>query len=220
MKDIKPIKGKYYLQRVIAEGEHERQDFKYAISDAMKIARSLSAFANHSGGSLLIGVKDNGAIAGVRNEEDIYVVEQAAELYCRPAQHLEFTALRADEGAVVIRATIEPAATLPVEARDPDGRWQAYYRVADENIVADPLMVSAWRRKYAPEPLSLMLTDAQRAIIDLLRSQGASSLRRIALNARISQASAREIVTTLAAMDILTFTFHHPTRRFLISLPD
>ena len=64
----------------------------------MKIARSLSAFANHSGGSLLIGVKDNGAIAGVRNEEDIYVVEQAAELYCRPAQHLEFTALRADEG--------------------------------------------------------------------------------------------------------------------------
>lgn len=220
MKDIKPIKGKYYLQRVIAEGEHERQDFKYAISDAMKIARSLSAFANHSGGSLLIGVKDNGAIAGVRNEEDIYVVEQAAELYCRPAQHLEFTALRADEGAVVIRATIEPAATLPVEAREPDGRWQAYYRVADENIVADPLMVSAWRRKYAPEPLSLMLTDAQRAIIDLLRCQGASSLRRIALNARISQASAREIVTTLAAMDILTFTFHHPTRRFLISLPD
>ena len=220
MKDIKPIKGKYYLQRVIAEGEHERQDFKYAISDAMKIARSLSAFANHSGGSLLIGVKDNGAIAGVRNEEDIYVVEQAAELYCRPAQHLEFTALRADEGAVVTRATIEPAATLPVEARDPDGRWQAYYRVADENIVADPLMVSAWRRKYAPEPLSLMLTDAQRAIIDLLRRQGPSSLRRIALNARISQASAREIVTTLAAMDILTFTFHHPTRRFLISLPD
>ena len=220
MKDIKPIKGKYYLQRVIAEGEHERQDFKYAISDAMKIARSLSAFANHSGGSLLIGVKDNGAIAGVRNEEDIYVVEQAAELYCRPAQHLEFTALRADEGAVVIRASREPAATLPVEARDPDGRWQAYYRVADENIVADPLMVSAWRRKYAPEPLSLMLTDAQRAIIDLLRRQGPSSLRRIALNARISQASAREIVTTLAAMDILTFTFHHPTRRFLISLPD
>ena len=81
-------------------------------------------------------------------------------------------------------------------------------------------MVSAWRRKYAPEPLSLMLTDAQRAIIDLLRRQGPSSLRRIALNARISQASAREIVTTLAAMDILTFTFHHPTRRFLISLPD
>lgn len=220
MKDLKPIKGKFYLQRVIADGEHERQDFKYAVSDAMKIARSLSAFANHSGGSLLIGVKDNGVIAGVRNEEDIYVVEQAAEMYCRPAQQLEFTALRADEGAVVIRATIQPAAVLPVEAREPDGRWQAYYRVADENILADPLMVSAWRRKYAPEPLSLMLTDARRAIIDLLGRQGPSSLRRIAIDAHISQAAAREIVTNLAAMDILTFTFHHPTRRFLITLAD
>lgn len=220
MKDLKPIKGKFYLQRVIAEGEHERQDFKYAVSDAMKIARSLSAFANHSGGSLLIGVKDNGVIAGVRNEEDIYVVEQAAEMYCRPAQQLEFTALRADEGAVVIRATIQPAPTLPVEAREPDGRWQAYYRVADENILADPLMVSAWRRKYAPEPLSLMLTDARRAIIDLLSRRGPSSLRRIAIDVHISQAAAREIVTNLAAMDILTFTFHHPTRRFLITLAD
>lgn len=220
MKDLKPIKGKFYLQRVIAEGEHERQDFKYAVSDAMKIARSLSAFANHSGGSLLIGVKDNGVIAGVRNEEDIYVVEQAAEMYCRPAQQLEFTALRADEGAVVIRATIQPAAVLPVEAREPDGRWQAYYRVADENILADPLMVSAWRRKYAPDPLSLMLTDARRAIIDLLGRREPSSLRRIAIDVHISQAAAREIVTNLAAMDILTFTFHHPTRRFLITLAD
>lgn len=220
MKDLKPIKGKFYLQRVIAEGEHERQDFKYAVSDAMKIARSLSAFANHSGGSLLIGVKDNGVIAGVRNEEDIYVVEQAAEMYCRPAQQLEFTALRADEGSVVIRATIQPAAVLPVEAREPDGRWQAYYRVADENILADPLMVSAWRRKYAPEPLSLMLTDARRAIIDLLGRRGPSSLRRIAIDVHISQGAAREIVTNLAAMDILTFTFHHPTRRFLITLAD
>ena len=67
MKDLKAIRGKYYLDRIIAEGEHERQDFKYSISDARKIARTLSAFANHSGGRLLVGVRDNGSIAGVRN---------------------------------------------------------------------------------------------------------------------------------------------------------
>ena len=81
MKDLRAIKGKFYLRQIIAEGEHEHQDFKFAISDARKIARSISAFANNSGGRLLIGVKDNGVIAGVRNEEDIYVVEQAAQLY-------------------------------------------------------------------------------------------------------------------------------------------
>ena len=74
MKDIKAIKGKFYIQGLIEEGEHEHQDFKFSISDARKIARSLSAFANNDGGRLLVGVKDNGNIAGVRNEEDIYVI--------------------------------------------------------------------------------------------------------------------------------------------------
>jgi len=92
MKDLQAIRGTTILRRMVAEGEHERQDFKFAISDARKIARSLSAFANHSGGRLLIRVKDNGVIAGVLNEEDIYVVEQAAERYCRPPQRITFKA--------------------------------------------------------------------------------------------------------------------------------
>ena len=50
MKDLKGIKGSYYIASLIEQGEHEQQDFKFAIPDARKIARSLSAFANHSGG--------------------------------------------------------------------------------------------------------------------------------------------------------------------------
>lgn len=56
-------KKSHYIQDLILEGEHEHQDFKYQITDARKIARSIAAFANNSGGHLLIGVKDNGNIA-------------------------------------------------------------------------------------------------------------------------------------------------------------
>ena len=69
---MRPNSDKVYLQQLIAEGEHQQQDFKFEISDARKIARSLSAFSNTDGGRLLIGVKDNGRIAGVRSEEEIY----------------------------------------------------------------------------------------------------------------------------------------------------
>lgn len=44
MKDLAAIKGRHYIHSLIEEGEHERQDFKFAISDARKIARSISAF--------------------------------------------------------------------------------------------------------------------------------------------------------------------------------
>lgn len=43
------------LYRLIAQGEHQEQDFKYEISSISKIARSLSAFANTDGGRLLVG---------------------------------------------------------------------------------------------------------------------------------------------------------------------
>ena len=99
MKDLPVIRGRRKLiAELISQGEHLQQDFKYVISDARKIARTISAFANAAGGHLLIGVKDNGTIAGVRNEEDIFVVEQAAERYCRPPQHVEFAAYSIDTG--------------------------------------------------------------------------------------------------------------------------
>ena len=125
MKDIKAIKGKFYIQGLIEEGEHEHQDFKFSISDARKIARSVSAFANNDGGRLLVGVKDNGNIAGVRSEEDIYVIEQAAQMYCRPAQKVEFTAFKTEGGAIVIRADIARATHRPVQAQEPDGTWRS-----------------------------------------------------------------------------------------------
>ena len=53
MKDIRPVKGRYYIEELISQGEHEQQDFKFLISDARKIARSISAFANNGGGRLL-----------------------------------------------------------------------------------------------------------------------------------------------------------------------
>ena len=71
---MKPLTDTEYIHILIAEGEHQQQDFKFEISDARKIARTLSAFSNTDGGRLLIGVKDNGKIAGVRSDEEKYMI--------------------------------------------------------------------------------------------------------------------------------------------------
>ena len=66
------------LQRMIREGEHQQQDFKFRIDSTAKIAKTLSAFANTDGGKLLIGVKDNGKITGIDPEEEFFMIEGAA----------------------------------------------------------------------------------------------------------------------------------------------
>ena len=99
---MRPNSDKVYLQQLIAEGEHQQQDFKFEISDARKIARSLSAFSNTDGGRLLIGVKDNGRIAGVRSEEEIYMIEAAAKLYCRPNVEISVQTYEVDGKTVLV----------------------------------------------------------------------------------------------------------------------
>ena len=213
VKDIPRLKGRKYISQLIAEGEHSHQDFKFAISDARKIARSISAFANAEGGRLLIGVKDNGTVAGVRNEEDIFVVEQAASLYCSPAVEVDFTAFSFDSNITVIRASIPRVAERPVRAQEPDGSWRAYFRVADENIVAHPLMVRAWKSKS----VSLSLTDEVSRLISLLELHpDGLDLAQIPKALSLSQRTTDGIIVNLLSSGIATFVYHAP--KFLITL--
>ncbi len=155
------------LHRLIAEGEHQQQDFKYEISDARKIARTLSAFANTDGGRLLIGVKDNGKIAGVRSDEEIYMVEAAASLYCMPPVECRMSIHRV-EGHNVVIAEVDAAGTLPVRAQLDDGRWCAFVRIADENIVASPVQMALWREATDDTNTLLPFTQREQSLLRLL----------------------------------------------------
>ena len=118
---MKTLTDTDYIHTLIAEGEHQQQDFKFEISDARKIAKTLSAFANTDGGRLLIGVKDNGRIAGVRSEEEKYMIEAAAQLYCIP--EIDYTLQTyIVEGKQVLVATIEENPHKPVYAKDENGK--------------------------------------------------------------------------------------------------
>lgn len=208
MKDLPVTRGRRYITALVAEGEHDRQDFKYAVSDARKIARSISAFANAGGGRLLIGVKDNGAIAGVRNEEDAYVVELAAHRYCDPPQEVDFKAYSVDTGVVVIVANIGIAAARPVRVIEEDGRRRAFYRVADENIVAHPLMVRSW---LAQQPLALSLDGEASQLLALLDSRPEGmGVPELARRLPVPRRRLEEIIISLAAADIVGFTYHSP----------
>lgn len=218
MKDIKTHRGGARLIEMIHQGEHLQQDFKFRIDDARKISRSISAFANCAGGRLLIGVKDNGEIAGVRDEEDIYVVEQAATLYCTPAQDIEFDAMRTSEGRIVIVASVTKSPSRPVLSQDSDKKWRAYYRVADENIAAHPLMVRTWKYQASTPRCSFNISGPEAAILDYLRSQAAPvSVSEALLVSGASRRAAEWAIVRLAALGLVQFT--HAGNLWHLTLP-
>lgn len=164
-----------YLQQRIAEGEHIHQDFKFAISDARKIARSLSAFANTEGGRLLVGVKDNGKIAGVRSDEEIYMIEAAAQLYCRPPATIE-TYIYKVEGKDVLEIVVPESPQKPVCAIDETGKAWAYVRMADENILATAIHLNIWRHNREETDVVMTYTEQEQQLLDLLARRGQLSL--------------------------------------------
>ncbi len=155
------------LHHLIAQGEHQQQDFKYEISDVRKIARTLSAFANTDGGRLLIGVKANGKIAGVRSDEEIYMVEAAAALYCVPPVKCRMS-VHCVEGHNVVIAEVERSENLPVRARLDDDSLCAFMRIADENIVASPVQMALWREASDEEGCLLSFTPREQALLKML----------------------------------------------------
>ena len=161
---------KQYIKSLIIEGEHQQQDFKYRVSDAMKLAKSVSAFANTDGGRLLIGVRDDGNMSGVRDEEEIYMMHQAAYRYCRPQASIKFDTYHVD-GRTIVVATVPPSDKRPVCAIDDDGRQRAYIRIADENIVASPVHLAIWRESQNPQGTMITYTETVRKLINTLQGQ-------------------------------------------------
>lgn len=218
MKDIPAVKGKYYIQGLIEEGEHEHQDFKYAISDARKIARSISAFANNDGGRLLIGVKDNGNIVGIPNEEDIYMIQHAAEAFCIPPQDVEITAFKVEHGCVVLRASIAKASSRPVYVKEDGGKKIAYIRVKDENIVAHPLLVKSWILQNENNGQLLTLSPQEKSLLKFLELNPYSSVEDFIFSTHTSKSMAETIITRLLAAGIIEMT--HTPSGFKINLTD
>ncbi len=189
------VSDKRYLQRLISEGEHQQQDFKYKVQDAAKLAKSVSAFANTDGGRLLIGVRDDGHMSGVRSEEEIYMMHQAAYRHCQPAASIKFDTYMV-EGRTIVVATVPPSDKRPIMALSDDGKRRAYIRIADENIVASPVHLTIWREAQKAEGSMMTYTDSVKKLIATIQDN------RLSLNQLVRRSSLprHKVITILAQL--------------------
>ena len=204
---------KRYLHNLISEGEHQQQDFKYRVDDALKLAKSVSAFANTDGGRLLIGVRDDGHLSGVRKEEEIYMMHQAAYKYCQPEASVRFDTYHA-EGRTIVVATVPPSEKKPICAQDEEGRMRAYIRIKDENIVASPVLFALWRESQQPQGAMIAYNDDICKLLDVI--QGQQTLNHIVRHSKLPR---HKVVTLLAhLLRFGTVRWEYVEQQFVFSL--
>ncbi len=195
-----------YIRDLIAEGEHQQQDFKFEITSSRKIARTLVAFANTDGGRLLIGVKDNGKISGIRTDEEYYMIEAAASLYSKPEISFE-SYHRVVEGKTILEITIRPSDQKPHYARNEENRWLAYHRVKDNNFLADYILLQVWKRKKRSRGTFIAFSENEQQVLKLLDTGGLLGLGEIRDQTGFRKKTLQQILINLVSLQAVKMDF-------------
>lgn len=197
---------KHHIRKLIESGESQTLDFKFEISDSKKIARTFVAFANTDGGTLLIGVKDNGAIAGVRSEEEFYMIEAAARMYCKP--EVPFQTRRWNvEGKTILELNIPKSPQKPHYALTEEKKWMVYIRVNDQNLLANNILLRVWQQKKEEKPVYLEYTKNEKLLLTYLEENHQITISKFCKIALIPRREAENILVKLISLGIIKIEF-------------
>ncbi len=160
------------------------------------------SFANTDGGRLLIGVKDNGKISGIQSEEEIYMIETAAQLYTEPEVH--FTPLIWEiDGKTVLEVVIAPSKLKPHAVREENGKLKIYVRQADRVIEANGVMLRLWKMDQKRAGENLSFSKPVTKLLSRMKRKGPVGFRFIRQVLRLSPAETEQILANLIKWEII-----------------
>ena len=188
------------LDELIMRGEGPELDFKKTITHPDKIAKTLVAFANCTGGQLLVGVMDDGYVTGIDAEEEKFVLEKAAGFYCKPALELRYEEID-DEGKTVLLVTVPESTHKPHYAKTGPTDWKAYIRVADESVLASKLVEKTLGTN--PDPVKRHLTNIDKALYEFLAAHRRITLKQYCSLVNISKRRAQRVLIALTLDGLL-----------------
>lgn len=194
------ISKEHPIFSLIAQGEGLKLDFKQVIQNPRKIAKSMVSFANTEGGVLLIGVRDNGSIAGVKTEDEIHMLDLAAGFHCKPeiTYHAEEIVV---DGKLVIKATIPKGTDKPYYARGEDDKWWVYVRVNDKCILASKTSVDFMRNQQRPAKVTL--GKLEQSILSFIGQREKSTLADICKKFNLGKRRASRILVDLMRLQAI-----------------
>ncbi len=194
------------IKKLISVGENQQQDFKFRIDDQRKIARTLVAFGNTDGGRLLIGVKDNGKIAGINPEEEFHMIQGAVELYCSPVLNFE-SRIWQEEMKLVLEIIIEPNANHVFRAQDEEGNWKFYIRRNDQTLIANKIVQKVWKLEQNAINKPSIFGEKELIILKLIKESTPITLSKLYRISQLNKSSIDQIVSLLVYWQMINMIY-------------
>lgn len=204
------------LNKLINSGEGERLDFKQAVSNPYKIAKTISSFANTKGGKILVGVRDDRTILGVDPEEEKYLLNTAVDYYCDPPISVDYEEVEEEEDEkTVLIVNIPQSKNKPHFVRDDNEIRHVYVRQNDKSIPASKKMIQLMKKGRTDSQVSVApskLADPnKKKLISYLNNHERITLRQFMQIVNISKRRANRILTELTNEGTIRVHDHEKT---------
>lgn len=190
------------LKNLIQTGEGQFLEFKRRIPTAEKIAREIAAFANSKGGTILVGVDDNGTIPGIREYfEEEYLLIKAAYDHCVPEVPLEIELVHAGPVDVMV-VRVKESDTKPVYNKSKKKRL-VYVRRDDASVLASDELVEVLKQQYSSEGVTFEYGKNEQMLFRYLNEYGEITVSNFANLINQTSYRASKILVNLVSAGVL-----------------
>jgi hypothetical protein len=193
--------SKQDLKNLIATGESSFLEFKHKVASPEKIAREIAAFANANGGTILIGVADNGELVGTESYlEEEFWLNQATEL-CIPKAEIYMELLNIGNKDIII-VEVPEAETKPVYVKG-NKRRKVFVRQGDESQLATEDFIEVLKKGYSEEGITFEFGENERLLFRYLNEYSDITVDRFSIIINKTTYSAAKILVNLVSVGVL-----------------
>jgi predicted HTH transcriptional regulator len=208
------------LERLVRIGEGYHLEFKQRVSSPVRVAREAIALANTSGGTILVGIDDDGSIIGVKDvEEELFDVRKAFSEYCDPPIQLSFEIVPVSKNRDVIAIRVERSGTRPHALWNPEAqsRGEVLVRVNEHTITSSPERIQLMRHDSTDDGVKFEFGDKELFLLRYLETYDSIGVDDYAKMARISRAIASSTLVNLTLARVVELVPSEKGDRFVLN---
>lgn len=191
------------LKNLIQTGESSFLEFKNRVASPEKIAKEIAAFANTKGGTILIGVDDNGDMVGVEGYyEEEFQLNQAAQDECIPEVPIEIELVHNGGERDILLVKVPEAEEKPIYVKGKKIRY-VYIRAEDESVVASDEYVEVLKKNYSDEGVTFQYGEREQQLFRFLNEYGDITVKRFSTLINVTTYRASKILVNMVSAGVL-----------------
>jgi len=210
--------------RLIKSGESLTVELKRQVPKLDRLARTVSAFSNSSGGTIFFGVDDDGGIVGLESPEGTReLIEQVCFFHCQPRVDPEIHDW-SELGRDLIVVEVPESDEKPIYAVNPNKPKDAwpYFRSNKENLPLDKKSLKTMGKSTSIELDDRELAKLDRHAVNMMNHldrKPRQTVNQLAKSANISPHRAKKIIVQLEKNGWIHCFFNEKRREYSLVVP-